>query len=86
MDSREFYPELCERYLNMLLAADYFSVDAFDNTAHLVWMLKELQSNDEQSLTKKHRWLGYIQHALIAQKLTTVTIERDFTRNIFNGE
>lgn len=86
MGNREFYPELIERYLKMLQDADYFAVDEFDNTAHLVWMLRELQTNDGQSLTKKHRWLGYIQHALISQGLTSVTIERDFTRNIFNGD
>lgn len=68
------------------MAADVFSAGEFDNTAHLLWMIAQLQQDDTQSITKKHRWLGYIQHALISQGLTTVTAERDFTRNIFKGD
>ena len=82
----EFYPQLCSRYRSMLIAADVFAVDEFDNTAHLLWMIAQLQQDDTQSITKKHRWLGYIQHALISQGLTSVKAERDFTRNIFKGD
>lgn len=81
-----FYPELLARYGGMLQIADDFYINEFDNTDHLIWMLNELSNNQDQSLTKKHRWLGYIQHALISAGLTDVMTERDYTRNIFNGD
>lgn len=52
---------------------------------HLLWMLNEIENNKEQSLTKKHRWLGYVQGIIIAEKLTTVSEEREFTRPLFDG-
>lgn len=55
------------------------------SVAHLDWMLKELVTNDTQSLTKKHRWLGYIQGLLIAYGITTVNTERDATRHLLAG-
>lgn len=82
----EFYPELIARYENMLLDNEAFYFDQFDNTDHLIWMLNELSTNDNQSLTKKHRWLGYIQHSLIVAGLTDVMTERNYTRDIFNGD
>jgi hypothetical protein len=81
----DFYPSIIERYASMLLSNPEFHVDSEQSTRHLLWMLKEIQTNRNQSLTKKHRWLGYIQRALIDQGLTTVQAERDFTRDIFNG-
>lgn len=55
------------------------------NPLHLLWMLNEIQHNDEQSLTKKHRWLGYIQGVLIMKGVSTVQEEREFSRTILNG-
>ena len=46
----------------------------------------EIAGNDTQSITKKHRWLGFVQGIPIAKKLTTVDTERDFTRDLFNGD
>lgn len=80
-----FYPELLSRYQNMLLDSEGFYINEFDNTEHLLWMINELRTNQEQSLTKKHRWLGYIQHAIISAGLTDVMTERDYTRQIFKG-
>lgn len=81
----DFYPTIIERYASMLITHPEFHEDAEQNTRHLLWMLKELQTNRDQSLTKKHRWLGYIQRAIIEQGLTTVLAEREFTRDIFKG-
>lgn len=81
-----FYPELLGRYRAMLQEGDFFYFNEFDNTDHLLWMLTELTTNENQSLTKKHRWLGYIQHAIISAGLTDVMTERDYTRDIFKGE
>mgnify|MGYP001578869147 CR=1 FL=1 len=81
----DFYPSLCLRYKSMLLNAPVFSINDFDNTNHLLWMINELENNLSQSLTKKHRWLGYIQHAVISQGITDVMTEREFTRDIFKG-
>lgn len=84
---------LAKRYLAMLRVdssshIDY-SVDRFGkhtSVTHLRWMLGELDRNCEQSLTKKHRWLGYIQGLLVAYGYTTVDRERDYTREIFRGK
>jgi hypothetical protein len=81
-----FYPELVTRYMQMLLNNERFYLDKFDNTDHLIWMLNELSNNQQQSLTKKHRWLGYIQHSLIAVGFTDVMTERDYTRDLFKGD
>ena len=51
---------------------------------HLFWMLEEIEYNEEQSLTKKHRWLGYIQGILIAFEILDVDEERNITRPLFN--
>ena len=53
---------------------------------HLLWMLEEIQCNVEQSLTKKHRWLGYIQGILIAFDILDVDQERNITRPLLNGD
>lgn len=81
----DFYPTIIERYATMLIIAPEFHNTGEHCTRHLLWMLKELQTNRDQSLTKKHRWLGYIQRAVIEQGFTTVQAERDFTRPIFKG-
>lgn len=52
---------------------------------HLLWMLQELLHNKDQSETKKHRWLGFIQGVIISKGYTTVLDERIMTRDIFNG-
>lgn len=52
---------------------------------HLLWMIQEIRHNFEQSDTKKHRWLGFIQGVLISKGYTTVALEREATRYILNG-
>lgn len=52
---------------------------------HLLWMLNEIFFNKEQSLTKKHRWIGYIQAILVSKGYTTVMEEREATRDILSG-
>ena len=56
------------------------------NDIHLLWMLHELTNNTEQSETKKHRWLGYIQGIMTVKGYINVLEERELTRNIFKGE
>lgn len=54
--------------------------------AHLKWMMDEIDTNDTQSLTKKHRWLSWVSACLIlSYKATTVDLERDATRDILKG-
>ena len=55
------------------------------NDIHLLWMLHELTNNTEQSETKKHRWLGYVQGVMTVKSYITVLEEREFTRSILNG-
>ena len=52
---------------------------------HLMWMLQELLDNEEQSLTKKHRWMGCVQGIMIAKGYINVPEERELTRDILNG-
>jgi len=52
---------------------------------HLKWMLEEIKTNFEQSITKKHRWMGFIHGLLVAYGFTTVDRERDMTRGILDG-
>ena len=75
-----FYPELITRYRTMAE-----SCGPSEETVHLLDMLNTLEHSSEQSLTKKHRWLGWIQGELIHLGATTVQAERDFTRDIFKG-
>lgn len=81
----DFYPELCQRYLDILDAPPVCNTQQPTSSGHLAWMLTELQTNGTQSLTKKHRWLGCVQGIMIAQGMITVNDERDATRSIFNG-
>lgn len=60
--------------------------DPYQQPSHLIWMLTEIKNNNNQSDTKKHRWLGFIQGILIAKGITNVDVERDFTRDLFNGD
>ena len=53
---------------------------------HLLWMLNQIMNDGEQSETKKYRWLGFVQGAVISKKYTTVVDERNNTRDILNGK
>lgn len=84
---------LAGRYRDMINVdsgrSEIFDVHQFgDKTSrgHLIWMLSEIVNNFEQSVTKKHRWFGYIQGLLIAYGYTTVDRERDYTRDMFRGQ
>jgi hypothetical protein len=83
--------EVTRRYLAMIRVDQGrdWNEDRFgDKTSvgHIKWMLEELESNMEQSITKKHRWLGFIQGLLIAYGFTTVDREREMTRELFRGD
>lgn len=79
-----FYPELLQRYVSLLQRADAITGPNY-NTEHLIWMLNELASNTGMSLSKKHRWLGFIQGVMTVHGIINVASERDYTRHIFNG-
>lgn len=49
--------------------------------SHLRWMLTQIPTFTDEG--KAGRWLGFIQANIIAFGLTTVQIERDFTRPFF---
>lgn len=55
------------------------------NPIHLIWMLKQIAEDKSMSLTKRHRWLGYIQGILVMKGSFTVEEEREYTRPMFNG-
>uniref|UniRef100_A0AB39CD71 Uncharacterized protein n=1 Tax=Pseudomonas phage RVTF4 TaxID=3236931 RepID=A0AB39CD71_9VIRU len=85
--------ELARRYKEMLRVDSSSHIDRskephgkHTSLVHLRWMLDELMGNYEQSLTKKHRWLGFVQALLVVYGYTSVDRERDYTRDIFNGQ
>jgi hypothetical protein len=82
--------EVTRRYLAMLQVdqgRDWNENRFGDKTSvgHLKWMLEEIETNLEQSITKKHRWLGFIQGLIIAYGFSTVDREREMTRDLFRG-
>ena len=80
-----FYPELRQRYFDLLDAEPVEdSTKPFEN-AHLSWMLVKL-SEEDMSETKKHRWLGYIQGVMAMKEHINVNDERDATRDVFKGK
>ncbi|ATS94025.1 hypothetical protein P13BB106kb_p041 [Pectobacterium phage DU_PP_V] len=86
-----FYPEIINRYIGVLKENSIFlqptpSPDYPFLEEHLYWMLLELLDNPEQSLTKKHRWLGFVQGVMAYKGYLDVQEERDLTRGIFLGK
>lgn len=84
-----FYPGLLKEYRDLLesdKAFGRFPDSGKLSRTHLISMLDILGNDQNQSDTKKHRWLGFIQHAIIIAGLTTVDEQRDNTRNLFNGD
>ncbi|CAM8750836.1 hypothetical protein CENTIMANUS_00233 [Klebsiella phage vB_KpM_Centimanus] len=83
---KAFYPTILNRYRSLIKEkGGALPTTPYLNAGHLLGMLDTLENDLLQSLSKKHRWLGYIQGILCAYGLTTVDVERDFTRKIFNG-
>lgn len=80
--------QLADEYLSILSAEGHVSKqdpDGSDTPAHLMWMLQTLKEGKGMSLTKRHRWFGFVQDALKNLGMLTVKAERERTRGIFNG-
>lgn len=82
--SRYYFKEICERYIKELNNCKLPN-SPYQSNEHLKWMLVEILVNEDQSLTKKHRWLGYVQGILVANFVINVDNERNLTRNLFKG-
>lgn len=54
--------------------------------SHLLWMLNQILENEDQSITKKHRWLGFIQGCMVCDGLLSIENERNETRSLLNGK
>lgn len=79
---------LVERYQDMLTPLGLFPQhcpDVHRQPAHLLWMLEQILNNENQTRTKKHRWMGWIQDQMVLQGFTTDKAEQDFSRPILNG-
>ena len=86
-----FHPEkdAARRYIKLLSHMGVVPIkqtDDFTSTEHLLWMLYALINNEFMSVTKKNRWLGYIQGCLVKDGIIRVPDERDITREIFCGK
>jgi len=81
--------EVALRYFGMLDMAGATPIrsktPSTDDMHHLAWMLQQILYDGEQSLTKKHRWLGFVQACLIVAGFLTIDGERNATRYIFDG-
>jgi hypothetical protein len=81
--------KISKNYINLLEELGYKSKNVPDGStdiSHLLWMLYELNINFEMSLTKKHRWLGFIQGCLIKDEIINLKKERKRTRSILKGD
>lgn len=77
-----------DRYSVMLINNGAFlAADDGDRKdfGHLLWMLDQIRTGVVTD-HKAHRWLGFVQGILIANHLTTVDVERDFTRPFFQSQ
>lgn len=82
--------DLCNRYEKIIIdnypGASPKCIEGNEvDACHILWMIEMVRNNTKQSITKKHRWIGYIQGILSANSLIDVLKERDITRSILNG-
>lgn len=81
-----FYDNLLDRYDDCLAdTRNTLPETGYQSAEHLRGMITQLRYDTSQSLTKKHRWLGYIQGVMCAYGILDVDTERDLTREIFRG-
>lgn len=80
-----FYDDLLDRYDHYLSEDTKLPETGYQSALHLRGMITQLRYDTDQSLTKKHRWLGYIQGVMCAHGLIDVDTERDWTRGLFRG-
>jgi len=77
---------LCER-LHELRRDDKESPESDISVRHLIWMCEQVMEHTgyvpkEWSITKLHRWIGYIQGVMTARGFTTVLQERNDYREL----
>lgn len=78
------HPDIIKRYDDMLAVLTKKAEccpQPGTEPAHLRWMLREMSGFRDAG--KVGRWLGFVQGLLIERGLTTVQVERDFTRPYF---
>lgn len=80
-----FYDNLLDRYDHYLSEDTKLPETGYQSASHLRGMITQLRYDTSQSLTKKHRWLGYIQGVMCTYGLVDVDTERDWTRGLFRG-
>lgn len=85
-DLIEKYRKDCYNLINLTNVSPKQLIGDETNPVHLLWMLDQIEYNTEQSETKKHRWLGYIQGVLVCKGSFTVLEERNYTRSILDGK
>ena len=51
---------------------------------HLLWMIQQIQTSENMSLTKCSRWIGFIQSVLVSKGYTTVEEGKEITRGMYN--
>ncbi|MEY1661558.1 hypothetical protein [Isoalcanivorax beigongshangi] len=81
--------QACQRYAQMLLDKHPTIVAAQADTSrsglpplwHILQMLKQIPT---LSPAKAHRWLGFVQCALVSHGLTNIDAEREATRGMFD--
>lgn len=78
------YYDLLERHIELNPRGRYGLNGVETSFDHMLWMLAEIRTMTDP--LKAHRWLGFVQGVIIANGLTTVQAERDFTRSYFKGE
>lgn len=62
-----------------------FAYEDDDSPEHLLWMVKEIETNPDWPIDKASRWLGYIQGVLRVHRVLSTEIERNRTRSVFHA-
>lgn len=71
------------RYLEMIEDADNEILEDKYNLMSMAIVGRDLAADNKLTIDKGNRWIGYIQGILIAHDITTIQIERDYTRELF---
>lgn len=90
-NAEHFYPEkhIARQYIDMLHNEGYCpEQDPQGSTDynHIMWMLYQITNDTSMTVTKRNRWLGFIQGVFVKDGRIDIKDERDKTRSIFKGK
>lgn len=83
-DLNEAHNIMFERYLNLLDNSIQVTIHIEESQIdYLKKMCETMINNDEVSIDKKARWLGFVQGYLYANNIIQIKEEREISRKLF---